>query len=316
MDVTLSINTAAAGWWGNGELFIYALADYGKNPAEFTGGVQGTSNIAAEANTAKLYEFWYQHQFLDGHLKVLTGLQDFNSTFYSLDSSGLFTHPSFGIGPDTSQTTPSIFPTTAWTLHVTYKYETFYSIAAVYDGVPGKPEQPRGTHISFAKGDGLFKSVEVGFAEQNAYKIGLGVWRLSAKKDNPIDGSLTSNNHGYYLIGEKNIFTDTSVFIQYGQADDSKNQLGRYVGAGIVINNLTAEGDALGLAAAQAQNGTPFLAANPDLQRSETAWELSYQKPWTETFSSQFSLYRIHNPDMDPNLADSTAAGIRIIISF
>jgi porin len=316
LDVTLTIDTKAAGWWDNGELFIYALADYGKDPAEFTGGVQGTSNIAAGANTAKLYEFWYQHQFLDGHLKVLTGLQDFNSTFYSLESAGLFTHPSFGIGPDTSQVTPSIFPTTAWTLHATYQRDAFYTLAAVYDGVPGKPEQPRGTQISFGKGDGLFKAVEVGFAEKDTYKIGFGVWSLTAEKENPIDSGLDNNNHGYYLIGEKTIFTDSTVFIQYGQADDTKNQLGRYVGAGVVIKNLTAEGDALGLAFAQAQNGTPFLAANPELLRSETTWELSYQKPWTQTISTQFSLYRIHNPDMDPSLSDSTAAGIRIVLGF
>ncbi|MEY4589244.1 MAG: hypothetical protein RL497_1320, partial [Pseudomonadota bacterium] len=96
LDVTLAINTAAAGGWENGEVFVYVLADYGKNPAELTGGVQGISNIAADVNTVKLYEFWYQHEFPDAHLKILTGLHDFNSTFYALESAGLFTHPSFG----------------------------------------------------------------------------------------------------------------------------------------------------------------------------------------------------------------------------
>ena len=316
LDVTLSIDTAAAGWWDNGALFIYGLADYGKDPAEFTGGAQGTSNIAAGANTAKVYEFWYQHQFLDGHLKLLTGLHDFNSTFYSLDSAGLFTHPSFGIGPDTSQVTPSIFPTTAWTLHASYRRDAFYSHAAVYDGVPGKPEQPRGTHIRFGKKDGLFKALEVGFTEEESYKIGLGLWSLTAEQENPVDGNSSNNNDGIYLIAEKHIFTDTSVFFQYGQADDTKNQLGRYLGAGIQIQNIAKEGDALGLAIAQAQNGNPFLAANPELLRSETAMELSYQIAWTETCSSQFSLYRIHNPAMDPSLSDSTAGGVRLVFGF
>ncbi|MFO1367418.1 MAG: carbohydrate porin [Marinagarivorans sp.] len=316
LDVTLSIDTAAAGWWDKGTLFIYGLADYGKDPADYTGGAQGTSNIAAEANTAKVYEFWYQHQLLDGHLKLLTGLHDYNSTFYSLESAGLFTDPSFGIGPDTSQVTPSIFPTTAWTLQARYERDAFYTLAAVYDGVPGKPEQPRGTHIRFGKKDGLFKALEVGFTEQDDYKIGLGLWNLTAEQENPVDGSINDNNHGLYLIGEKTIFTDASVFFQFGQADDSKNQLGRYFGAGIQIKNIAQEGDALGLALAQAQNGNPFLAANPESLRSETAMELSYQIPWTQTCSSQFSLYRIHNPAMDPNLRDSTAAGVRLVIGF
>ena len=91
LDVTLAIDTATAGWWENGEVFIYALGDYGKDPAELTGGVQGTSNIAAD-DAIKIYEFWYQHSFANDSFKILTGLHDFNSTFYSLDSAGLFNY--------------------------------------------------------------------------------------------------------------------------------------------------------------------------------------------------------------------------------
>jgi porin len=211
---------------------------------------------------------------------------------------------------------PSIFPTTAWTLHATYERDAFYALAAVYDGVPGDPEHPRGTHVRFNNNDGLFKSVEMGFIEESNYKIGLGSWSLTAETENPIDGTPSNNNHGIYFIGEKTIFTDASIFVQYGQADDTKNQLGRYLGAGIVVANVAAEDDALGLAFAQAQNGTPFLQANPELKKSETAWELSYLKPWSEWFSTQFSLYRIQQPDMDPALSDTTAAGVRFILEF
>jgi len=112
LDFTVALDTAALQWWQNGEWFIYLLADAGDNPSDLTGDVQGISNIAAP-RAARVYEFWYRHTFADGDLNALFGLQDFNSVFYSLESAGLFTHASFGVGPDVSQVVPSIFPSTS-----------------------------------------------------------------------------------------------------------------------------------------------------------------------------------------------------------
>ena len=120
LDITLAIDTAQANWWNNGEWFMYVLGDTGKDPAEYIGGMQGISNIATD-ESLKVYEFWYQHSFADGSIKVLFGLHDYNSTFYSLEASGLYNHPSFGIGPDTSQVGPSIFSTTSTALHFTFQ---------------------------------------------------------------------------------------------------------------------------------------------------------------------------------------------------
>ena len=316
LDVSLAIDTESAGWWKNGEVFVYLLGDYGrKDPAELTGGLQGISNIAAD-NAIKIYEFWYQHYFLNDHIKLLTGLHDFNSTFYSLESAGLFNHPSFGIGPDTSQVTPSIFPTSAWTLHLTVNFENLYVLAAVYDGVPGDPENPRGTHIQFNSGDGLFSAIEVGMAEEHRYKLGMGYWTLTATTENPIDASQVDSNYGFYVIGEKYLTDNVAIFFQIGQADDSVNQLANYYGGGIVVFNAFADGDAIGLAYADAKNGDPFLNANPELSRSETAIELSYNYPWSDAFSSQLSLYQIKDPDMNETLDDAYAAGVRLTISF
>ena len=89
----------------------------------------------------------------------------------------------------------------------------------------------------------------MGFTEQDDYKIGLGLWNLTAEQENPVDGSINDNNHGLYLIGEKPFYRRVRIF-QFGQTDDSKNQLGRYFGAGIQIKNIAQEGDALGLALA------------------------------------------------------------------
>ena len=48
LDLMLAIDTEAAGWWSNGEWFVYVLGNAGKNPSEYVGDVQGVSNIATD----------------------------------------------------------------------------------------------------------------------------------------------------------------------------------------------------------------------------------------------------------------------------
>lgn len=62
LDLTLSLDTGAAGLWADGEVFVYVLGNYGRNPSDLTGDLQGVSNIAAD-DAIKIYELWYQHSF-------------------------------------------------------------------------------------------------------------------------------------------------------------------------------------------------------------------------------------------------------------
>lgn len=316
-DLTLAIDTEAAGWWGNGEWFMYVLGNTGDNPSEDVGDVQGITNIATD-ESLKLYEFWYQHSFADDSVKVLFGLHDYNSTFYSLESAGLFTHPSFGIGPDTSQVGPSIFSTTSTALHLTFSGENNYLLAAIYDGIPGDPNNPRGTHVQFDSGDGLFSAVEWGWVNESKDKVALGVWQHTAEIENPVTGEITDDNTGVYFIAEKNINDVAAVFVQLGQADDEFNQLEYYGGTGVTFNNFWLDGDGLGLAVAQARNGDPYLEVNSagGTGRAETAWELTYFTPVVDHLSLQGSFYYIQNPSMDRTLDDALAVGARAYIEF
>ena len=315
LDISLAINTEEANWWSNGEWFIYLLGDTGKDPSEYIGDAQGISNIATD-ESFKIYEFWYQHSFADESVKVLLGLHDYNSTFYSLESSGLYSHPSFGIGPDTSQVGPSIFSTTALALHFTYQSENQYLLAAIYDGVPGDPDNPRGTHIQFNDGDGLFSAVEWGWTNENQDKFGIGAWQHSAEVENPVDGAPSDDNTGLYLVAEKNINDVAGVFIQVGRADDLYNQLEYYVGTGVTFNDFWIDGDGFGLAVAHARNGDPYLTAQENKDRAETAWELSYLAPVANHVSTQASVYYIQNPGMEPAVDDAVALGARLYLEF
>lgn len=315
LDVTLAIDTQAADWWQNGKWFVYVLGDYGKNPSELSGDLQTLSNIAT-TNAIKIYEFWYQHSFVDDSIKVLVGLHDYNSTFYSLDSAGLFSLASFGIGPDTSQAGPSIFSTTSAAVHLTIQEDNFYWLLAAYDGIPGDPNNPHGTHVQFNKGDGVFKASEIGFIEKNQYKFALGGWQQTAHVENPVDGQPIESNHGYYIIGEKYFSEDLVAFFQYGRADDKTNQIDEYWGAGVRLNNSWKENDALGLGAARAHNGLPFLLSNPELENEETIFELTYFLPLMAHVNGQSSLYYIKNPSMSTMLDNALAVGLRLYIDF
>lgn len=313
-DFTLTADTAEAGWWQGGELFGYVLANYGGDPSELVGDVQGMSNIAAEDET-KLYELWYQHSFMEGQLKALLGLHDYNSVFYSLESAALFTHPSFGIGPDTSQATPSIFPTTAVAALLSLQVEHYYAHLAIYDGVPGHPQGRRGTHIRFEEGEGVFRAAELGMVSER-YKIGLGVWQHNALVENPVNAELHRDNSGVYLIAQYQWLQQLSLFLQAGVADQDHNQLENYYGAGAVYTDLWRPADALGLAMAKASNGSPYLQQNSAVGKSETTWELSYALPVSEQITVQGSLYYVVNPSMDPDLDNAFALGLRLLFSL
>lgn len=315
LDLTFALDTGAAGWWSNGEWFVYVLGNAGKNPSDYTGDWQGVSNIATD-EAIKIYEFWYQHYFADDHVKVLFGLHDYNSTFYSLDAAGLFTHPSFGIGPDTSQVGPSIFSTTATAVHLSLQVETQYVLAAVYDGIAGDPNNPRGTHIQFNSGDGLFSAVEWGWTPAAGDKIALGAWHHSAEVESVVTGNNIDNNQGIYLIAEKNINNVAVVFLQLGRADDQLNQLEYYAGTGVTFTDFWRSGDGLGVAVAHARNGDPYLDVNTDLQRAETAWELTYYSPLVDHLNAQASVYYLQNPSMDKTLDAALAIGARLFIEF
>jgi porin len=315
LDLTVTIDTEMLGWWSGGELFIYGLGNSGDNPSEDVGDLQGISNIATDS-AAKIYEFWYRHSVANGQVKLLFGLHDYNSTFYSLDAASLFTHPSFGIGPDTSQVGPSIFSTTAAALLLSIERDTKYLLLGLYDGIPGDPNNPQGTHIQFDKNDGTFIGLEAGLNLADHYKLGLGIWQHSAEVQNPISDALDRDNSGLYVIAEKSINKNQSLFLQFGRADDQSNQLEYYFGTGASVKNIVHDGDALGLALAHARNGASFMAANPPSKHAETAYELSYRTPVIKHLSVQTSLYYIQNPSMDIAFKNALAVGFRAYLEL
>lgn len=325
-DLTASIDTEKAKWWEDGTVFIYILGNYGKDPSSYIGDAQVTSNIEAY-NTAKLYEAWYNHTFLEDKLSALVGLYDLNSEFNSLDYAGVLINSSFGIEPDISQVGPSIFSTTSLAARLKYAFDNnTYIMAAIFDGIPGDPNNSRGTRIKLSKDDGLFNAVELGYVtpEDSAHhKIAIGAWYHSALFED-FRGQEHNNNRGSYMIGESTIYEENDaeqgagIFFQFGQAQSDRNQFAHYVGTGITYTGLIPDrdGDILSIGIGSARNGATYRRENEDSEHSETVFELTYRAILLPCLAIQPDLQYVRNPGTDSTLKDAVVAGVRVEVAL
>jgi porin len=324
--------------------FLYILGNNGGSPSANTGDAQGVSNIDAP-DSWKIYEAWYDQSFADDQASLRFGLYDLNSEFDVIESAGLFINPSFGIGPDYSQSGqngPSIFPTTSLAMRIAYSFnENYYLQAAVLDGVPGDLNNDNGTHVEFNSGDGVLYAAEIGYtrgvddAEQRYGKWALGVWHYSEDFDDLIsedefgDPVKRDNNTGLYLLGEYNVYRENEesaqgamVFARYGIANDDVNQIESYFGTGVVYTGLFPgrDDDQLGLAIAIANNGGKYkqqqLNDGNSVDDKETIIELSYRMQLLPWFAVQPDIQWIRNPGMDPTINNATVVGVRTEITF
>lgn len=328
-DLTASLDTEKAKLWEGGTVFLYVLGNFGEAATGIVGDTQATSNIEAP-ETIKLYEAWYNQDFADGKLSLLVGLHDYNSEFNALEYAGSLRHSSFGIEPDISQVGPSIFPTAALATRVKIQpTEGVYLQAAAYDGVPGDPNNDRGTHVDLSSDDGLFWAGEWGVtsteesSHASYFKIALGGWYSSTDFEDFGERVRTSNGGGY-LIAEKSLWSPDGEsaglggFFQLGFARPERNQIGRYVGAGLTYIGLVSgrDEDTLSFGVAHGRNSTQFVREIGEVDHSETAIELSYLAKVNGFISVMPDLQYVVNPGTTPSLDDALVASVRIEMAF
>lgn len=326
VDLTATLDTSKAGLWDGGTAFVYVLGNFGEAATEIVGDLQASSNIEAP-EAIKLYEAWYNHDFLDGSFSLLFGLHDYNSEFNTLEYASVPRSSSFGIEPDISQVGPSIFPTTSLALRARVRpTSTSYLQAAVYDGVPGNPNNSRGTHIILRTKDGMFFGFEGGVtAEEESdsakyYKAAVGGWHQTTDFED-FRGDARTQNGGVYAIGERSLIsvdgehTAIGGFIQAGLAQGDRNEIGQYFGTGIsAFGPIPSRPDdvaTFGVAVARLTSG-----AAEDRDRAETALELSYRVKLTESAAIQPDIQYIVNPGANPSLDDALVLSVRFELSL
>jgi porin len=325
---------------------LHGIASHGGKPnANHVGSSQGIDNIEVDTNTAKIFQAWVQKQWLDDKLSVLLGLYDLNSEFYVSHSTGIFLHPAPGIGSELAQTGlngPSVFPTSSMGLRVAYHpTPEVYMQAVVLDGVPGDPNNPRGTHIQFNDGDGTLRVAELGYIpikEGNELlqtdKYAVGAWSYTTRFEDlvEVDGAgdplLRNGNSGFYVLAEKNLYQGTrnpvshvDGFIRYGRAKDDFNQFSDYFQTGLVFNGMVSgrDEDQFALSFVTARTGDKYrLAAfnnGQQVTRHESVWEVTYRAQLMSWLVAQPNIQYVINPDTNAQIKNATVLGIRFELS-
>jgi porin len=317
LDLIMDAEGQAFGFSENGDLHLYLLGNSGGAPTEMIGDVQATSNIEAP-ETLKVYELYWRQRHAEDRIAWLVGLHDYNSLFDSLDAAGHFTNSSFGISPDISQVPPSIFPTTSLAFVVSLlSGDGGYVYLGAYDGVPGDPDDPRGTQIILDGDDGIFYALEGGIkSHQTHSKLAIGGWYRTTDFESDFSGRAYGDNFGLYLIGERDLTDHWAGFFQLGNADRDRNQIGFYTGTGLVYSALITEDDLFGIGLAYARSSNEYADLKARTREFEMALECTYTfspNPW---LALQPGVQFIKNPGLDPDLDDAVALSLRAYMNF
>lgn len=304
---------------------VYLLNNFGGRPNDLVGSNGGIDNIETSTQAFKLYEAWVQQNFFNDKLSLLAGLHDLNSEFYATDTSGLFLNPTYGIGTEmaaSGDNGPSIFPTTSLAFRAAVSpTDNTYLQAAIYDGVPGNPNNARGTHINFDNKDGALVVAEAGIKDDTIGHFGLGAWKYTAKRADQVTGEMT-NSKGFYVLADSSFYQadsqDLSAFARVGfTAGDVEQFKSNWsfglVGSGYVPSRPEGQ---IGFAVTTAVNSDKYKQANVPVESKETQFELTYADKLTPWLSIQPDLQYTVNPGTDQTLDNAWTIGVRLGVDF
>lgn len=351
VDVKLGADFEKLANWRGGTGYLNFIQDYGgKINARQVGSLTGVSNIEVASNTHRLFHAWLQQEFADGRGALLIGLYPIDSEFQILDAASVFVQPPYGASADISLTRgPSIFNASSFGFRGKWTSidRSAYVQAAVLDGIPGDPDQPRGTHIQFNKGDGAMSIVEIGVkpvaadvpqpqageeAPQRIEKYAAGLWGYSARVadqlDTRPDGSVIwRRSWGWYALAERTLLqrggdSDLAGFARLGGSDGNSTPIKRTVNIGVRLTApLAGRGDdVFGLAYTRAALSDKWrrlqLTAGIQTAAAEDAWEATYRIQFRKWLALQPLVQRIYHPGGDRSRAAANIVGARIEITL
>lgn len=320
---------------------VYFLANNGNKPnASNIGSLQGIDNIEAATHAFKLYEAWDEQAFLDNKLAILLGLHDLNTEFSVTDMTANFIKPVMQVGQSLAQSGnngPSIFPNTSLAARLKYMpTETTYASIAAFDGVPGDPNRPHGTHIDPRRRDGLLIIAEAGCTpkidgeDRALNKFAVGAWTYTKKVDDLVDvdslgDPIKRRMSGAYFLSSYQIYSDKKaghdlgVFFRAGIADGDTRQTDWDYVAGVVGHGWipSREDGELGFGFSQSHNSDKyFTSVSGVADRSEYGLEAYYRDTIYNGVSIQPDIQRVIDPGTDRVTKDATMVGLRLDVNF
>lgn len=324
IDLSATIDGRAWGGSTDNVFYMDLLDTFGSSISGQVGDLQGLDNNEAY-NTFKVFGAWYQHDFGNSGFSTRLGLQDYNALFDVIDAAGVFINSSFGLEPTISQLPVSTFPTT--TLGAVLRWRSprgLYLMGGVYDGKPGLAGHPAGTHIDLRSGDGILAALETGVSggQRYPYKLAVGGWYRTSHYTDPA-GQPQDRNHGLYVIGQQRLLGGehtpaVDAFLQFGSAQEDRNQIDRYIGVGFNVTGLVPQrpDDILGLGMARVHIGSSYRRNNPGSTDTETAVELTYQASISKRLMIQPDVQYIIDPGAQHGVANAWVVGARARLSW
>ena len=340
------------GWTGTTGLLNLVYNGGGRINAERVGSQMGVSNIEVPTSTFRLFQAWLQKELWDGRGALLIGLYPIDSEFQVLDSAALFLQPPYGATADLAQTRgPSIFDNSAFGLRGKWLSQdhSAYVLGAVLDGIPGDPDNPRGTRIKFDKGDGTMSIAEIGYkptdavaapepvaaeaAAERIEKYAVGFWHYTAHADDLMDlepSGVTPKKRpswGWYGLAERSLYktgggADWAGFLRISGTDGNSTAVRRATNVGVRGRGIIPgrAGDVFGLAYTHVALSEKFRLsqslAGMDATPFEDAWEVTYRIPLTQWLAVQPDLQRIRHPGGDGSRSAALIIGARIELTF
>lgn len=306
-----------SGW----EAFGYVLEDFnGGLSSKYVGDAQVTSNIDATPGL-RLFEAWVRKTSADQSVVATAGLVNLNGIFDVQNVGGLFLNASHGIGPDYSQSGPSIFPVSALGAVGEWHVSDHFTLrGAVFDAIPGDTnDNTRFVYVRVAKDEGAHLVAEAQY-DFNGGTVKLGHWANTVAAPT-LDGSGVHKMSGTYgqvqftLTREKD-HEDQGLkgWVRAGMADDLTLDIDRYTGGGLVYTGLLPgrDDDMVGFAIANARFGKPYRATLSAPLASETTYELAYQAAIRPGLSLQPDIQYVVHPSGAYDIKNAVVIGVRL----
>ena len=336
------------GWDATTAYIHYHSQLGGKFNRDYVGSFIGVDNIESGTNTGQFNHVWMQKSFFGNSLSVLAGLYAIDSEFYVTDTSGIFFQPPYGMANDMAQSGkngPPIFPIGALAVRVKYisTGKNFYLQGVLTDGVPGGPNNPRGTHIKLGNGDGTLSVAEFGYTPQrdetppestrqgnhddgeSFNKTAIGFWHYSARFNDldPANPSLHPSQGAYFLAErtlavEKDHFAPgLSGFVRFGVASKDTHQSDWTGSLGLRYHGMIAnrDDDIAGIAVTVSHASDKYRLLN-NAESSQTDVEATYRAQINPWLALQPSMQYISNPNMDAALGNAWVVCARLEVLF
>ncbi len=317
-----SVWTGPDGWDAHGNV----IADFGGPfSANRVGDVQGVSNIDTTP-AVRLFEAYVRRFYGDGHFVSSFGIMNLNNVFDVQKYAHLFLNSSHGIGPEFSQTGPSVFPISGLGTMTSWIIDNKNTLkAGLFDGISGDPNH-RTVFVSvqFRKAYGYNYLTEYKRTfDGGSFKLDHWGYTAAAPR---LDGTGSQKkNDGTYaqlaltLTKEKQDPTQgLKTWLRYGIANKDLQPIDQYRGFGLYYTGpfATRDSDQLGFAVAQVHFGQPYRATVAGQGPTETTYEVSYTGPAGPKLSLQPDIQYVQHPYGRMNVKNALVFDLRTVIDF